>query len=131
MYHLKKWIFIVLGTLALLLGIVGIFLPIIPTTPLVMLSAYFYSQSSDKFHHWLISTSIYKKYAKDFVENKQLSRKRKCILLSFATTMLLFPLIILEPWLKLIIVGLLIYLYYYFIFKIKTIIIQPLEELKC
>ncbi|MEG0353521.1 MAG: YbaN family protein [Cellulosilyticaceae bacterium] len=131
MYHLKKWIFIVLGTLALLLGIVGIFLPIIPTTPLVMLSAYFYSQSSDKFHHWLISTSIYKKYAKDFVENKQLSRKRKCILLSFATTMLLFPLIILGPWLKLIIVGLLIYLYYYFIFKIKTIIIQPLEELKC
>lgn len=123
MYQLRKWLFILIGTLSLLLGMIGIFLPILPTTPLIMLSAYLYSQSSDRFHHWLISTPIYNKYAKDFIENHQLSRKRKLILLTFATTMLLFPLIILEPWLKLVIVALLTYLYYYFIFKIKTLII--------
>lgn len=118
---LKKYIYITIGSLALLLGTIGIILPILPTTPLLLLACYCYSQSSNKFHSWLISTKIYKKYGKDFIENRQLTLKRKVVLLTFASTMLLFPLIILPFPLKLIIVAVYIYLYYYFIFRIKTI----------
>lgn len=117
---IKKYFYISIGSLSLLLGIIGIILPILPTTPLLLLSCYCYSQSSEKFHTWLLSTKVYKKYGKDFIENKQLTLKRKIVLLSFASTMLLFPLIILSTPLKLIILGVYIYLYYYFIFKIKT-----------
>ena len=118
---IKKMFYICLGSISLLLGIIGIALPILPTTPLILLSCYCYSKSSERFHNWLISTKIYKKYGKDFIENRQLTLKRKIFLLTFASIMLLFPLIILSAPLKLIIVAVYAYLYYYFIFKIKTI----------
>ena len=118
---LKKYFYIALGSISLLIGIIGIVLPILPTTPLLLLSCYCYSKSSDKFYRWLISTKIYNKYGKDFIENKQLTLKRKIFLLSFASIMLLFPLIILSCPLKLLIITVYIYLYYYFIFNIKTI----------
>lgn len=120
-FSLKKYIYIILGSLFLGLGLIGIFLPILPTTPFLMLSCYLYSLSSKKFYNWLINTKLYKKYAKDFVENRQLTLARKIFLLSFASIMLLFPLLILQGILKLFIVGTYFYLYYYFILKIKTI----------
>ncbi|MBE6023871.1 MAG: DUF454 domain-containing protein [Cellulosilyticum sp.] len=121
MHSLKKYLYIFLGSLSLGAGILGIFLPIIPTTPFLLLSCYLYSSSSERFHTWLIHTKLYECHAKDFVENRQLPLGKKIGLLAFASTMLLFPLFILDSVLKLLIIGIYIYLYYYFIFKIKTI----------
>ena len=129
MVCIKKYIYIFLGSLSLGLGVLGIFLPVLPTTPLLMLSCYLYSRSSKRFHRWLISTTLYEKHAKDFIENKQLSLGKKIFLLSFASTMLLFPLFILDGFLKLFIIGTYLYLYYYFLFKIKTT--RHLEDLSC
>lgn len=109
-----------LGALTLGLGAIGIFVPVLPTTPLIMLSAFCFGKSSLRFHRWITGTKIYEKYAKDFVENKCMSRERKIFLLSFASLMLLFPLIMLSTGWKLVIIATYIYLYYYFIFQIKT-----------
>lgn len=108
------------GVLALVLGSIGIFVPVLPTTPLVMLSAFCFGKASNRFHRWVIGTKIYEKYAKDFIEHKTMTKKRKIFLLTFASVMLLFPLLILDVTLKLIIIAVYIYLYYYFIFKIQT-----------
>lgn len=116
-----KYIYFTLGSLSLLLALIGIILPVLPTTPLLMLACFLYTKSSEKFSSWLISTSFYKKYAKDFVDNKSMPLNRKVFLLAFASTMLLFPLIILPFALKIIIILTYVFLYYYFIFKIKTI----------
>ena len=129
MNYITKSIYIFLGSLSLGLGILGIFLPVLPTTPLLMLSCYLYSRSSKRFYMWLTSTHLYEKHAKDFVENRQLPLGKKIFLLSFASTMLLFPLFILDGVLKLFIIGIYLYLYYYFLFKIKTT--KPLEDLSC
>lgn len=48
-------LFLSLGFLSLLLGIIGIFLPLLPTTPFALLAAYFFSKSSIRLHQWLIS----------------------------------------------------------------------------
>ncbi|MCI6663973.1 MAG: YbaN family protein [Spirochaetia bacterium] len=106
------------------MGVLGIFLPVLPTTPLVMLSAFLLGKSSSRFNQWITSTWVYEKYAKDFVEHRSMSLGRKIFLLSLASVMLLFPLIILAPLWKLVIVGVYIFLYYYFIYKIKTITSQ-------
>lgn len=115
------YIYFTLGSVALSLGLLGIILPVVPTTPLLMLACYFYSKSSPKFSLWLTSTNFYKKYAKDFVESRSLTFNRKLFLLTLASTMLLFPLFILPMWFKPFIVLTYGFLYYYFIFKIKTI----------
>lgn len=117
---MNKYIFFIFGNFTLMLGVIGIVLPVVPTTPLLMASCYFYGKSSPRFNRWLVETSIYQKYAREFVESRTLPLKRKVFLLAVASTMLLFPLVILESWLTLIIVATYIYLYYYFIFEIKT-----------
>ena len=119
-----RFFYFLLGVIAFGLGVLGIFLPVLPTTPLVMLSAFLLGKSSSRFNQWITSTWVYEKYAKDFVEHRSMSLGRKIFLLSLASVMLLFPLIILAPLWKRVIVGVYIFLYYYFIYKIKTITSQ-------
>lgn len=52
----KKVIFIILGWLFLVLAVIGIPLPILPTTPFLLLAAYFFSQSNERLHQWLLHT---------------------------------------------------------------------------
>lgn len=49
-----KSLYLVVGSISLVLGILGIFLPLLPTTPFLLLTAFCYSRSSEKFHLWLI-----------------------------------------------------------------------------
>lgn len=49
-----KTILIIVGSVSLALGILGIFLPLLPTTPFLILSAFCYSKGSDAFHKWLL-----------------------------------------------------------------------------
>jgi uncharacterized membrane protein YbaN (DUF454 family) len=51
----KNYFYIFLGTFFLIIGIIGIFLPLLPTTPFLILTAFFYSRSSEKFHNWLMN----------------------------------------------------------------------------
>ncbi len=111
----------ILGTISTSLAVLGIILPVLPTTPLLLLALFCFSKSSKKFETWLINSDLYKNYLEEFVTERSMPLKRKVILVSFATTMMMFPLFILDYlFIKTIILLLLFYLYYYFIFKIKT-----------
>jgi uncharacterized membrane protein YbaN (DUF454 family) len=54
--RMKKGFYVVLGTIALALGFIGIFLPVIPTTPLVLLAAACYMRGSERLHEWLLES---------------------------------------------------------------------------
>jgi len=114
-------IFIILGIFSMGIGMIGVVLPVLPTTPFLILASFFFVKGSDKFDLWFRNTKIYKNYAEDFIKDRSMTLKRKISILLFADFMLLFPLIILESiYLKIFILSIIIAKYYYFIFRIKT-----------
>ncbi len=56
---LKIQFYNILGWITLSLGVIGAFLPILPTTPFVLLASYFFSKGSPKFYHWLLSSKLF------------------------------------------------------------------------
>lgn len=57
------------GLIALALGTVGIFLPLLPTTPFVILAAWCFARSSDRLHDWLLAHRIFGPMIRDWREN--------------------------------------------------------------
>jgi len=57
--RLKKTLYLFFGFLFIILAVIGIFLPLLPTTPFIILAAYFFSQSSEKYHQWLLNNKIF------------------------------------------------------------------------
>lgn len=74
---MKKGIFIILGIISLILGIIGIFIPGLPTTPFLLLSASLFIKSSTKLYNWLIRNKFLGAYISDYYNNKGLSKLTK------------------------------------------------------
>lgn len=72
----KKFYFII-GFISLVLGCVGIFLPILPTTPFLLLSCFLFEKSSPKFHYFILNNKYFGKYIKDYREKKGITLKNK------------------------------------------------------
>ena len=74
---LLRIVYLILGTISLILGIVGIFLPLLPTTPFLLLTAFLYHKSSRKVYERLMAQPVIGKYIRDFRENKLVPVKVK------------------------------------------------------
>ncbi|MBQ8204580.1 MAG: YbaN family protein [Alistipes sp.] len=73
---------IILGCVSLVLGIVGIFLPLLPTTPLLLLAAWCFVRSSQRLYDWLINHPRMGEYIRNFREHKAIPLRVKIISVS-------------------------------------------------
>ncbi len=67
------------GFLALALGVVGIFLPLLPTTPFLLLAAFCFSRSSERLHIWLVTHPRFGPIITNWNENGAIDRRSKII----------------------------------------------------
>lgn len=96
-----KFLYIIFGTLSLVLGVIGIFLPVLPTTPLLLLTAFCYYRGSSRMYDWLMSHPKLGPYIRNFRENRMIPRRVKVYILTMLWASLLFCAYILDPiWLK-------------------------------
>lgn len=114
-------LFITAGIILTGIGMIGILVPVLPTTPLLILASICFVKGSDRFDRWFKNTRLYKNYAEDFVKDRSMTFARKAKLMALSDFMLAFPLIKLDNlYLRLFIILVIIFKYWYFIFKIKT-----------
>ena len=81
---MKKFIRVLLiacGTLCVVLGVLGIFVPVLPTTPLLLLAAICYARSSERFYHWLLNNRWFGEYIKNYREGRCIPLRIKILTL--------------------------------------------------
>lgn len=88
-----RWLYIVLGTLSVGLGIVGIVLPVLPTTPFLLLAAALYARSSEKFYYWLHHNRFFGKYLRNYQKGKGIPLRVKITAIGFLWTSILVSVI--------------------------------------
>ncbi len=67
MRSVSRYLFLVAGTLFLAVGMIGIVLPILPTTPFLLLAAACYGRSSARCHRWLVTNRLFGCYLSDYL----------------------------------------------------------------
>ena len=96
MSKLKKAMYLLVGLIAFVLGFIGIFLPLLPTTPLFLLTSFCLLKSSEKLNEKFMQTKMYEKYVKSFVEKGGMTLKAKLCLTVPVSLLLLFMFITIE-----------------------------------
>lgn len=99
-----RFFLIIMGTLFLFLAVIGIILPLLPTTPFLLLAAACYAKSSKRFYRWLLNNRLFGKTIKNYYEGKGVSMKFKIFTISllWITIGITIFLIINILWLKLL-----------------------------
>ena len=78
-FTMKKSILVICGNLAVVLGIAGIFLPLLPTTPFLLLAAACYVRSSERLYQWLTTNRWTGSYLQTYQKGKGIPRRAKIL----------------------------------------------------
>lgn len=122
---MRKYVYLTLGLISLALGTVGSFIPVLPTVPFMMLSAYSFARSSEKLHNWFVGTNLYQDNLADFAAGKGMTGKTKVRIMTTVTLLMSVGFVMMG--MKGIVTGCVVlccvWLLHvlYFIFGIKTI----------
>lgn len=87
---MKKALWIITGTLCLVLGTIGIVLPILPTVPFYLATVFCYAKGSQRLHDWFIGTKLYKDHLEEFVEKKGMTMSAKIKMVIVVTLLMGF-----------------------------------------
>jgi uncharacterized membrane protein YbaN (DUF454 family) len=72
-----KYFWLLLGLITLALALLGVFLPLLPTVPFLLLAAFFFARSSEKLHTWLLNHHLFGQMIADWHERGAIDRKAK------------------------------------------------------
>lgn len=92
MAGLKKTLWLIAGLLCLGLGLIGVVLPILPTTPFMLLAAFFFAKSSKRLHNWLVTHRQFGPSIKNWHQYGAISKRAKIAAISTMIVVLLLGL---------------------------------------
>ena len=78
-HFLVRWLLILAGTISVALGIAGIFIPLLPTTPFLLLAAACFAGSSPTLSRWLLTNRWFGSYIRNYREGRGLPAKVKAV----------------------------------------------------
>lgn len=119
-----KILFNTVGFIALALGVIGIVLPLLPTTPFLLLAAACFLRGSDRMYHWLTRNPVFGHYLLDYQKHRGVTLRVKIVAISVMWTSLLYAMYLMPAlrWpLGIIGTGVTLYL----VLRLKTISSSP------
>ncbi len=117
-----KLLWLMIGIVSMVLGAIGVVLPVLPTTPFLLLASFCFAKGSDRFHKWFIGTKLYKKHLESFVTSRSMTLKTKLYILLPASAMLILAMLAMSNiYGRVFIVFLIIFKYIYFFTRIETV----------
>lgn len=121
-YRFLRIIYLLLAFVFLGIGALGVALPILPTTPFLLLASFFFARGSKRFNDWFLSTKLYEKYLEDFVRTRSMTLKNKLSILIPVSALLILTFILVDNLhARIAIASVFLLKYYYFFFHIETI----------
>ncbi len=120
-----KILWLLCAFLFLGIGMVGVVVPVLPTTPFLLLASFCFSKGSKRFHNWFMGTKLYQKHLESFVRERAMTLKTKLCILLPASAMLLCAFFMMQnlPG-RIFIIFLILFKYIYFFTKIRTVEIE-------
>ncbi|MCL1115241.1 MULTISPECIES: YbaN family protein [Shewanella] len=111
---LKRGFFLIIGLCSLILGLIGIALPLLPTVPFILLSAFCFARSNDRLHNWLVTHPWFSEGIHQWQSKRALSKtlKRRAMLmscLSFTISIVIVPLV----WVKIMLFTMMLILVFF------------------
>ncbi len=83
-------LWVVLGSIFLLIGAIGVLVPVLPTTPFLLLTAGCYARGSDRFHRWLLTNRLFGEYLRDYYEGRGVPLRTKAISIAMLWGVILY-----------------------------------------
>ena len=88
---------IVIGCISVVLAILGVFLPLLPTTPFLLLASACFVRSSDRLHRWLRHHPIFGEYLRNFEDNRALPLRAKVVSLLLLWPSMMYSIYLVKP----------------------------------
>lgn len=92
-----RTLFFIAGSITLVLGAIGIVLPVLPTTPFLLISLACYLRSSERMTHWMLTNKYFGKYIKNYQEGKGIPLKTKIYAISLLWITILYSAFFIVP----------------------------------
>jgi uncharacterized protein len=97
--NFKKYILVFAGCISLVLGIIGLFIPLLPTTPFLLLTAFLFAKSSERMYKWLHSNKIFGKFLSRYKQRLGIPIKTKIMgLVTLWVSILFSSFYIIQNW---------------------------------
>lgn len=120
--NLLKALWLILAFVCFGFGAAGVILPVLPTTPFLLLASFCFAKGSKKFHLWFQSTKLYQKHLDGFVKERTMLLKTKVCILLPVSVMLICAMVLMEnSFGRMFLIFLILFKYTYFFTRIKTV----------
>lgn len=128
---MKRYLLLACAWFCFIAGCVGVFVPVLPTTPLILLATFLFAKSSPRLHAWIQSTKVYERYVIPFKDAGGIPRSMKIRILALSFAVMGLSAFLVQRWYVWVVLGCVaVFLIYLMFIRIPTVTDGEVVEMR-